>query len=786
MTAGVPGDAVDPGEGALRSVHPPTVGLIGGVAVLAALAATVGLGLAGWLAGTAYTAANWALLTQARHRSRVPAWGPADTVTSGRAALVGGVTALVAGSYATPPPAPVALLAGLAAVALLLDAADGWVARRTGTASDFGARFDLETDAFLVLVLAVFVAGSLGWWVVAVGAPRYAFVAAGLALPWLRRPPPVRRSGKWIAAAQGVVLVIASAGVVPAPLIATGLALVLALLAWSFGRSAGWLWRSRHGTTAEPAATRRGIVAGRVLSAAACLLVLLALTVPNRLDHLTPVAFLRIPVEGLLAVAALLLLPPRAGRVAAALAGAVIGLSAVLRVVDMGFFSVLARPFDPVLDLPMLGAAVGFLTEQTGRAGAIATVAAAAAAAVAVLALTALSAVRLTRPLVRHRVAAGGVVVALGAAWAGAAALDAQLAPGVPVAAHHQYDRLRQVGASLQDRQAFAAEVADDEFRDTPADQLLTALRGKDVIVAYVESYGRDAVIDPELAAPVGEVLATGQRRMAAAGFASRSAFLTSPTVGGGSWLAHATLRSGVWVDNPQRYHTLLGTDRLTLGDAFQLAGWRTVAVLPGSFEPWPEGTLLGFDRVYTRADLEYRGPRTNWGVVPDQYTLSALHRRELAGADRAPVMAEVALVSSHLPWTPAPPMLEWDRVGDGSAFQPGVAPGGSAEEVLRDRDRARAAYAEAVGYSLRTLTSYVETYGGDDLVLVVLGDHQPPPAITGDGAGADVPVTIITGDPVVLDLVSGWGWDEGLRPGPRAPVWRMDTFRDRFLTAFG
>ena len=70
--------------------------------------------------------------------------------------------------------------------------------------------------------------------------------------------------------------------------------------------------------------------------------------------------------------------------------------------------------------------------------------------------------------------------------------------------------------------------------------------------------------------------------------------------------------------------------------------------------------------------------------------------------------------------------------------------------------------------------------------MLIFLGDHQPASIITGDGATHDVPITIIAKDPAVLDKIAGWQWDAGLRPGPQAPVWPMEAFRDRFLTAFG
>src|SRR5262249_54318927 len=158
---------------------------------------------------------------------------------------------------------------------------------------------------------------------------------------------------------------------------------------------------------------------------------------------------------------------------------------------------------------------------------------------------------------------------------------------------------LLQLRTSLNDPTTFAAQVAVDAFRDTPGEDLLTALRGKDVIVTFVESYGRVALTHPDLAPQVGAVLDAGDRRLRAAGFASRSAFLTSPTAGGGSWLAHATLLCGVWVDNQQRHQTLLTSDRLTLNGAFRRAGWRTVGVMPGTNKAWPEGAFFGYDRVY-------------------------------------------------------------------------------------------------------------------------------------------------------------------------------------------
>ncbi len=160
------------------------------------------------------------------------------------------MAALVAGHLAGG--GHTAALVVVASVALVLDGVDGQVARRTGTASKLGARFDMETDAFLVLVLSVEVAWSVGAWVLAIGAMRYVFGAAAWAAPWLcaeLRPSVARKA---VAVVQGVVLVVAAAGVVPhAGLL---VAAALALLVWSFGRDVLWL----HARRDRPVEATRG------------------------------------------------------------------------------------------------------------------------------------------------------------------------------------------------------------------------------------------------------------------------------------------------------------------------------------------------------------------------------------------------------------------------------------------------------------------------------------------------------------------------------------------------
>ncbi|MDG9715893.1 CDP-alcohol phosphatidyltransferase family protein [Streptomyces sp. DH24] len=212
------------------------------VLLLALIGTAIGMGPAGWLTGLAFAFATWAVLSRALRRSRPRSFGPANRVTLGRATLVGGVTALVADSFQDSP--PVSLFVGLTAVALVLDGVDGKVARRTGTSTPLGARFDMEVDAFLILVLSVYVAMELGPWVLLIGGMRYAFVAAALVWPWLTAPLPPSTARKTVAALQGVLLLLAGARLLPHAVNGTVAALALALLVWSFGRDVLWLRRA--------------------------------------------------------------------------------------------------------------------------------------------------------------------------------------------------------------------------------------------------------------------------------------------------------------------------------------------------------------------------------------------------------------------------------------------------------------------------------------------------------------------------------------------------------------
>lgn len=709
--------------------------------------------------------------------------GPANRVTAVRAVLAVGVATLTVRGLVAPLSGRLtAVLVAVSAVALALDAVDGYVARRSGTASAFGARFDMETDAFLIAVLSVHVAPQVGWWVLAIGAMRYAYVAAGWALPWLRRPTPPRYWAKVVAAIQGVVLTVAASTLVPDPVVRLAVGAALALLLESFGHDVVWQWRHRHDpepVTPPPA----GLV-----TTTAVVAVWLALAPPHVADGIGPADFALIPVEGLVLAALAVVLPARGRGVLAGGLGLLVTALALLRGLGLGFDVYLGRSFHVLGDWSYLPKGYEVVRDTRGGALAVLTVVGVVALVAALAAALTWAVGRVAHASAAHPRRTWRALAALGTAWVVCAAFGG---PVDDVAAARSaglvVDTVDQVRTDRHDTEVFARELAADRYAAAPGDQLLQGLRGKDVLLVWFESYGRIALEDSWFAPSVVRVLEQGDRELAAAGYHSRSAFLTSPTFGAGSWLAHATLQSGTWTNSERRYGQLLDSDRLSLTRAFGAAGWRTVFDVPANTRDWPEGAAYyGFDRLYDSRDVGYRGPEFGYAPMPDQYTLDHLRRVELTPGERKPVFAEVDLISSHHPWAPVPEEVPWTEVGDGSVYDGMPARGDEAVDGHRHPETAQRNYAASVRYTWRTLVSFLTTFPDPDRVLVIVGDHQPHSFVSGRTPGHDVPITVLAQDPAVIGRIDDWGWQPGILPSPDAPVWRMDAVRDRFLAAYG
>jgi phosphatidylglycerophosphate synthase len=212
-----------------------------GAGGLVAIGAAVPLSPTAVALGLAYLVVSTVLLTVGLRRRGALRFGPANAVTATRSMLVGLVTALTVA--ALEGAASTVLFVTLVACALALDGVDGYVARRTASESELGARFDMEVDAFLLLVLCVYDVRFVGWWVLSIGLLRYAFVVAGAVLPWMRRTLPPRYWRKVVTAVCGIALTIVAAQVLPPEANLAVAAAALLLMLESFGRDVTWLVR---------------------------------------------------------------------------------------------------------------------------------------------------------------------------------------------------------------------------------------------------------------------------------------------------------------------------------------------------------------------------------------------------------------------------------------------------------------------------------------------------------------------------------------------------------------
>ena len=313
---------------------------------------------------------------------------------------------------------------------------------------------------------------------------------------------------------------------------------------------------------------------------------------------------------------------------------------------------------------------------------------------------------------------------------------------------------------------------------------LLSGLEGRDVLLTFIESYGMAVLNDPDFAAVIGPRLDTLAARAGRAGLHLATGTLISPTTGGQSWYAHGTVISGLWLSNQLRYKLMLASDRETMVDDFRHAGYRTAALMPAITMSWPDGVRLGYDQVHTAANITYGGPPLYWVTMPDQFTWSYLHWTVRHGGDGRPQFVGTAMVSSHAPWTPILPMVDWDEIGDGSRFESFRQEGHPPEELWIDIEQLRAQYARSIDYSLRAMTGYVERYLDEGTLLIVMGDHQAAPWVTG-ATSAAVPVHVFARDRALLKPFLDWGFREGSRPDSNQEPHRMDEFRGWFVHAY-
>jgi hypothetical protein len=527
---------------------------------------------------------------------------------------------------------------------------------------------------------------------------------------------------------------------------------------------------------------------GLIGPASAAAFFYLTLASPNHPAALSWAFALSFPLELPALLLGLWLVPPHRARAAALVVAAVLGMVTTLKALDFAMFTALSRGFNPVGDWALVAAAWRLGSGAVGVPLAMLICLAGLLSLGALFWLLYRSArtwARLPVPRARVGLAAASIAATLVAGYEAGALMGAWPKPidppGTAFSLRVAAERTVTARETLADLRDFRRAARDDP---APQTQGLFAEIDRDVLVIFLESYGRASHDGPLYAPTHRATLARAEATLRDLGLGMRSGFLSAPTQGGQSWLSHISFATGLWVGDQARYAAALSSGRQGLFHLARAAGFHTAAVMPAITLYWPEAARMGFETVLDAAALGYRGQPFNWVTMPDQFTLSAMDRLLRAPGPRQPLFAQVALISSHAPWVPVPELVAWETVGDGRVFD-GMAQSGDPPEVVwRDRDRVRDQYRLAVDYALEAALSYAARAAGPEAPLILLvGDHQAAGFVAQDER-PDVPIHVI-GPPHLVERLDDWGWQDGLLPASDAHVTRMDKMRDRLIEAF-
>jgi len=312
----------------------------------------------------------------------------------------------------------------------------------------------------------------------------------------------------------------------------------------------------------------------------------------------------------------------------------------------------------------------------------------------------------------------------------------------------------------------------------------LSRVKNADVYLVFVESYGAVSFDRQD----VSDRLIPSRREFEAAIADTHrgvvSAYVESPTFGGSSWLAHLSLLSGIEVRDPETNAKLMTEHRDTLVRAFGRRGFRTIALMPGMRTRWPEGAFYGYDEIYGAERLGYHGPPFGWFAIPDEFSLERLDALEVRRSSRPPLFVVFPTISTHFPFSPTPPyQRDWTRMLSDQPYDDAAL----ANAYLRVPDWTDFApgYIESMAYDFATIGGYLRAHADRDIVMILLGDHQPAAAVSGVDASWDVPVHVIANRRELLDRFVAHGFVRGLTPA-RPSLGPMNTLASTLLDVFG
>lgn len=695
-------------------------------------------------------------------------FGPANAVTAGRLLLL-----LLLATFAYRLSSSV-LAAGFL-LALVLDVLDGYVARQGGYASAFGASFDMEVDAVFVLFVGylLWLRAGLGFWVLGAGMLRYLYVLTLVLVPPSGTDRVRSRLGRaaFVVTASCLLLALALGGG-PVGGVFAAVGTVVACL--SFARS----FYDAYPTLGSFLPKSAG-VAGRGYRAYGQAVLFIAcwsflnVVVNLRFPAAEPAGWYFLPSLDITVVLATFVGIGLVGwRLPWALRILLVACLLAIRLLRLGdgiagqYFS---RPFNLYTDLPMVSELVRFLRSTMTPWRFAGAVVAALGGIVLLVYTTDRALAFLAANLRGRRQVLVFACVALPFALVSpfldhdtryvrryAGAFGASAAPRI----RREAEFLVNV-YSHQGQEAKAIASVQEVLRHTPT--RLERLHHANVLLLFVESYGATVVERQLFTNKALPALRSMETDLAKHGFASASGLLTSATYGGMSWLAHATLMTGVRTTNQLEYD-LLGVHKpLTMAHILHEAGYRTVLMEPNTNRKSSGADFYNFDETYSNWNFDYAGPPFAWAAMPDQYVLD-FARRNVVEAAQGPLFATCVLVSSHAPWSHVPTLVpDWSQVGNGAIFH--SHPLKRAHLDWSNLSQAAEPYLTSILYDLDVLRGYLTEFVHDNSLVIILGDHQPVSEVTDNSQSWAVPIHVISRDPDLVAPFRSRGYAQGMVP---------------------
>ena len=506
------------------------------------------------------------------------------------------------------------------------------------------------------------------------------------------------------------------------------------------------------------------------------LLLTVLLRFPGKPSQLIVDHWLYLPLEAPLAVLVLLILRGKAFAAARFFMIGFLSLLLLLRVGDLISRTAFGRAFNPIAEWHLVTQGWSLTAKTLGKSEAMAL----ALGSVVLLVLVAVFLYRGLGHLAhlskqsRKRVFVASAVIAI--AGGGLMWMETQHKKNFRVGMvsfDELSSRIEYTHKKIKDQAEFTDLLASDPVADSAP--RFAALQGRDVIILYVESYGRTFIDSEQFSDKADARLKSVESEIIEAGLSVKSAWIDSPIRGGRSWLAHATVSSGLPLTDHARFDRLITSDRKSLPVLFSEAGWETSVLLPVvKGVKWVEGEWYKVDRFYDRDALEYQGKGFGYVTMPDQYTLTAFENKVRATAE-LPLMAHIGLMDSHAPWGPLPIHQPWDIVDDGSVFD-GTQRHGDTHSWARPAP-VRIAYGKSVDQTLKLVGEYLARYA-DDALFIIVGDHQPASVIDGWAPSSEVPMHVVSADAELLERLPLLNFNDGMRPLANSEALPMHSVR--------